>query len=160
MFCIDPGQEISVAVWLKSSVTLWQDSERAWNRTRIQIFSVFEITCSEHQKTSLRFQKDDEWFKSLTWKKAIKRLWKISWIFSHPFEFVPQMSKGTVPFSPGIIAVCLLLFFGHLFFSQSSYSDTVCSSWWGLIRWPFVGMFSRKLSSAVHKQHLLYILIG
>lgn len=96
MFCIDPGQEISVAVWLKSSVTLWQDSERAWNRTRIQIFSVFEITFSEHQKTSLRFQKDGVWFQSLTWKKAIKRLWKISWIFSHPFEFVPCMSKGTV----------------------------------------------------------------
>lgn len=96
MLCIDPGQEISVAVWLKSSVTLWQDSERAWNGTRIQIFSVFETSCSEHQKTSLRFQKDGVWFQSLTWKKAIKRLWKISWIFSHPFEFVPQMSKGIV----------------------------------------------------------------
>lgn len=158
MFCIDPGQEISVAVWLKSSVTLWQDSERAWNRTRIQIFSVFEITFSEHQKTSLRFQKDGVWFQSLTWKKAIKRLWKISWIFSPPFEFVPCMSKGTV-LSWDHSSV-LLLFFCQLFFSQSSYSDTVCSSWWGLIRWPFVGTFSRKLSSAVHKQHLLYTLIG
>lgn len=83
---------------------------RAWNRVRIQIFSVLEITCSEHQKTSLRFQKDDVWFKSLTWKKAIKRLWKISWMFFHPFEFVPQMSKGTLLFSLCIIAVCLVLF--------------------------------------------------